>query len=157
MVERETPVVWDILEEGHPRASGAAQPRADAAPPGIQAFEPTLIEGKAIQLHPLVCTRSTPTSTATRWPCARAAVARGADGSADLMLAPTTFCRRERCSDHRAVAGRGAGLYFATRENPPAVRSMMFSDIAEVTRAVSPPDRSACPHCRHAHPRVRGG
>jgi DNA-directed RNA polymerase beta' subunit len=36
---------------------------------GIQAFEPVLIEGKAIQLHPLVCARSTPTSTATRWPC----------------------------------------------------------------------------------------
>jgi DNA-directed RNA polymerase subunit beta' len=40
---------------GDPRAPGAAQPCADAAPPGIQAFEPTLIEGKAIQLHPLVC------------------------------------------------------------------------------------------------------
>ena len=39
----------------HPRTSGAAEPCADAAPLGIQAFEPVLIEGKAIQLHPLVC------------------------------------------------------------------------------------------------------
>jgi DNA-directed RNA polymerase subunit beta' len=41
---------------GHPRASGAAQPRTDAAPPrhpGLRAA--ALIEGKAIQLHPLVC------------------------------------------------------------------------------------------------------
>jgi hypothetical protein len=36
---------------------------------GIQAFEPQLIEGKAIQLHPLVCTAFNATSTVTRWPC----------------------------------------------------------------------------------------
>ncbi|SPW56856.1 DNA-directed RNA polymerase subunit beta [Escherichia coli] len=34
---------------------------------GIQAFEPVLIEGKAIQLHPLVCAHITPTSMVTRW------------------------------------------------------------------------------------------
>jgi DNA-directed RNA polymerase subunit beta' len=56
MVERERPEVWDILEEvirEHPVLLNRA-PTLHRL--GIQAFEPTLIEGKAIQLHPLVCT-----------------------------------------------------------------------------------------------------
>ena len=54
-VENETPVVWDILEEvirEHPVMLNRA-PTLHRL--GIQAFEPVLIEGKAIQLHPLVC------------------------------------------------------------------------------------------------------
>ncbi len=56
MVERETPEVWDILEDvirEHPVMLNRA-PTLHRL--GIQAFEPVLIEGKAIQLHPLVCT-----------------------------------------------------------------------------------------------------
>ncbi|HEV7157641.1 MAG TPA: DNA-directed RNA polymerase subunit beta' [Caulobacteraceae bacterium] len=56
MVEREQPQVWDILEEvirEHPVMLNRA-PTLHRL--GIQAFEPKLIEGKAIQLHPLVCT-----------------------------------------------------------------------------------------------------
>lgn len=56
MVEREVPEVWDILEEvirEHPVLLNRA-PTLHRL--GIQAFEPTLVEGKAIQLHPLVCT-----------------------------------------------------------------------------------------------------
>ena len=56
MVEREGPEVWDILEEvirEHPIMLNRA-PTLHRL--GIQAFEPVLIEGKAIQLHPLVCT-----------------------------------------------------------------------------------------------------
>ena len=56
MVEREEPVVWDILEDvirEHPILLNRA-PTLHRL--GIQAFEPLLIEGKAIQLHPLVCT-----------------------------------------------------------------------------------------------------
>jgi DNA-directed RNA polymerase subunit beta' len=55
MVEQEHPQVWDILEEvirEHPILLNRA-PTLHRL--GIQAFEPTLIEGKAIQLHPLVC------------------------------------------------------------------------------------------------------
>ena len=54
-VESQTPVVWDILEEvirEHPVMLNRA-PTLHRL--GIQAFEPVLIEGKAIQLHPLVC------------------------------------------------------------------------------------------------------
>src|ERR1700761_3350836 len=56
LVEREGPEVWDILEEvirEHPILLNRA-PTLHRL--GIQAFEPVLIEGKAIQLHPLVCT-----------------------------------------------------------------------------------------------------
>jgi len=56
MVEKEKPVVWDILDEvirEHPVLLNRA-PTLHRL--GIQAFEPILIEGKAIQLHPLVCT-----------------------------------------------------------------------------------------------------
>ena len=56
MVEREEPEVWDMLEEvirEHPVMLNRA-PTLHRL--GIQAFEPVLIEGKAIQLHPLVCT-----------------------------------------------------------------------------------------------------
>ncbi|HBG50999.1 MAG TPA: DNA-directed RNA polymerase subunit beta', partial [Gammaproteobacteria bacterium] len=56
MVEREEPQVWDMLEEvirEHPVLLNRA-PTLHRL--GIQAFEPVLIEGKAIQLHPLVCT-----------------------------------------------------------------------------------------------------
>jgi DNA-directed RNA polymerase subunit beta' len=55
MVEKERPEVWDILEEvirEHPVLLNRA-PTLHRL--GIQAFEPVLIEGKAIQLHPLVC------------------------------------------------------------------------------------------------------
>ena len=55
MVERERPEIWDILEEvirEHPVLLNRA-PTLHRL--GIQAFEPVLIEGKAIQLHPLVC------------------------------------------------------------------------------------------------------
>jgi DNA-directed RNA polymerase subunit beta' len=56
MVERAKPVVWDVLEEvitEHPVLLNRA-PTLHRL--GIQAFEPQLVEGKAIQIHPLVCT-----------------------------------------------------------------------------------------------------
>ncbi|WP_448519658.1 DNA-directed RNA polymerase subunit beta' [Rhodoflexus sp.] len=56
IVDRKSPVVWDILEnvlKGHPVLLNRA-PTLHRL--GIQAFQPKLIEGKAIQLHPLVCT-----------------------------------------------------------------------------------------------------
>jgi DNA-directed RNA polymerase subunit beta' len=68
MVERETADVWDILAgviREHPVMLNRA-PTLHRL--GIQAFEPVLIEGKAIQLHPLVCSAyTTQTLMATRW------------------------------------------------------------------------------------------
>ena len=56
IVDRREPVIWDILEnvmKGHPVMLNRA-PTLHRL--GIQAFQPKLIEGKAIQLHPLACT-----------------------------------------------------------------------------------------------------
>ncbi len=56
MIQKQAPEVWDVLEEiikGHPVLLNRA-PTLHRL--GIQAFEPTLIEGKAIRIHPLVCT-----------------------------------------------------------------------------------------------------
>lgn len=56
MIQREDPKVWDVLEEiikGHPVLLNRA-PTLHRL--GLQAFEPVLIEGKAIRIHPLVCT-----------------------------------------------------------------------------------------------------
>ena len=56
MIQRNDPVVWDVLEDvmqGHPVLLNRA-PTLHRL--GIQAFEPTLVEGRAIKLHPLVCT-----------------------------------------------------------------------------------------------------
>ena len=68
LVEQEVPEVWDILEEvirEHPILLNRA-PTLHRL--GIQAFEPILIEGKAIQLHPFgVCGVLTRTLTATKW------------------------------------------------------------------------------------------
>src|SRR5436305_9641166 len=56
MIERQSPEVWDILEEvtkGHPVLLNRAPTLHRLS---IQAFEPILIEGEAIRIHPLVCT-----------------------------------------------------------------------------------------------------
>jgi DNA-directed RNA polymerase subunit beta' len=56
MVERETPEVWDTLDEVVREYPVMLNRAPTLHRLGIQAFEPILIEGKAIQLHPLVCT-----------------------------------------------------------------------------------------------------
>ena len=69
MVERLQPEVWDVLEEvikEHPVMLNRA-PTLHRL--GIQAFEPILVEGKAIKLHPLVCTAFNADSTVTKWLC----------------------------------------------------------------------------------------
>jgi DNA-directed RNA polymerase subunit beta' len=69
MVERVRPEVWDVLEEvisEHPVLLNRA-PTLHRL--GIQAFEPVLVSGKAIQIHPMVCTAYNVTLTGTRWPC----------------------------------------------------------------------------------------
>ncbi len=81
-VESESPEVWDILEEvirEHPVLLNRA-PTLHRL--GIQAFEPVLIEGKAIQLHPLVCYRVQRRLRRRSDGRPRSAVARSAAGSA---------------------------------------------------------------------------
>ena len=137
-VEAETGVVWDILEEvirEHPVMLNRA-PTLHRL--GIQAFEPTLIEGKAIQLHPLVCT------------------AFNADFDGDQMAVHVPLSLEAQmeartlmlASNNVLSPANGApiivpsqdvvlGLYYATREHAAARGTgMIFTDIAEVLRGL---------------------
>ena len=109
LVEREEAEVWDILEEvirEHPVLLNRA-PTLHRL--GIQAFEPVLIEGKAIQLHPLVCTAFNADFDGDQMAVHVPLSARGPAGSAraDDVVQQHPVAG-ERRADHRAVAGRRA-------------------------------------------------
>src|SRR6266567_619649 len=137
MVENQEPVVWDILEEvirEHPVMLNRA-PTLHRL--GIQAFEPVLIEGKAIQLHPLVCTAFNADfdgdQMAVHVPLSLEAQmeARTLMMSTNNILSP---------ADGRPVTMPSQdvvlGLYYMTREKVGAKgEGMAFSDVAEVHRA----------------------
>jgi DNA-directed RNA polymerase subunit beta' len=137
MVEREGPEVWDILEEvirEHPVLLNRA-PTLHRL--GIQAFEPVLIEGKAIQLHPLVCTAFNADfdgdQMAVHVPLSLEAQleARALMLSSNNILSPAN-------GDPIIVPSQDVvlGLYYMTRERVNARgEGMLFSDVAEVHRA----------------------
>jgi DNA-directed RNA polymerase subunit beta' len=137
MVEREGPEVWDILEDvirEHPVLLNRA-PTLHRL--GIQAFEPVLIEGKAIQLHPLVCTAFNADfdgdQMAVHVPLSLEAQleARALMMSSNNILSPAN-------GDPIIVPSQDVvlGLYYMTRDRVGAKgEGMMFSDTAEVHRA----------------------
>ena len=137
MVERETPEVWDVLADvirEHPVMLNRA-PTLHRL--GIQAFEPVLIEGKAIQLHPLVC----------------AAYNADFDGDQMAVHVPLTLeaqleARALMMSTNNILAPANGepiivpsqdvvlGLYYITRDRINAKgEGMAFVDIDEVMRA----------------------
>src|SRR5579871_4440142 len=137
LVEREGPEVWDILEEvirEHPVLLNRA-PTLHRL--GIQAFEPVLIEGKAIQLHPLVCTAFNADfdgdQMAVHVPLSIEAQleARALMMSSNNILSPAN-------GDPIIVPSQDVvlGLYYMTRERIGAPgEGMAFTDVAEVHRA----------------------
>jgi DNA-directed RNA polymerase subunit beta' len=137
LVEREGPEVWDILSEvirEHPVLLNRA-PTLHRL--GIQAFEPVLIEGKAIQLHPLVCTAFNADfdgdQMAVHVPLSLEAQleARALMMSSNNILSPAN-------GDPIIVPSQDVvlGLYFMTRERIGAEGEYMsFADIGEVHRA----------------------
>jgi DNA-directed RNA polymerase subunit beta' len=137
MVEQENPVVWDILEEvihEHPVMLNRA-PTLHRL--GIQAFEPLLIEGKAIQLHPLVCTAFNADfdgdQMAVHVPLSLEAQAE----ARTLMLASNNVLSPAN-GEPVVVPSQDIilGLYYMTREDASAKGTgMSFSDIAEMRRA----------------------
>jgi DNA-directed RNA polymerase subunit beta' len=136
-VESEEPLVWDLLEEvirEHPVLLNRA-PTLHRL--GIQAFEPVLIEGKAIQLHPLVCTAFNADfdgdQMAVHVPLSLEAQAE----ARTLMLASNNVLLPSN-GDPCIVPSQDIvlGLYYATREKINARgEGMMFSDVLEVSRA----------------------
>src|SRR6202048_1137616 len=137
LVEREGPEVWDILEEvirEHPVLLNRA-PTLHRL--GIQAFEPVLIEGKAIQLHPLVCTAFNADfdgdQMAVHVPLSIEAQleARALMMSSNNILSPAN-------GDPIIVPSQDVvlGLYYMTRERIGARgEGMQFADGQEVHRA----------------------
>jgi DNA-directed RNA polymerase subunit beta' len=137
MVEREGPEVWDILEEvirEHPVMLNRA-PTLHRL--GIQAFEPLLVEGKAIQLHPLVCTAFNADfdgdQMAVHVPLSLEAQleARALMMSSNNILSPAN-------GDPIIVPSQDVvlGLYYMTRERVNAKgEGSLFTDVAEVHRA----------------------
>ena len=137
LVEREGPEVWDILEQvirEHPVMLNRA-PTLHRL--GIQAFEPVLIEGKAIQLHPLVCTAFNADfdgdQMAVHVPLSIEAQleARALMMSSNNILSPAN-------GEPIIVPSQDVvlGIYYMTRERANARgEGMMFSDVEEVHRA----------------------
>jgi DNA-directed RNA polymerase subunit beta' len=137
LVEREGPEVWDILEEvirEHPVLLNRA-PTLHRL--GIQAFEPVLIEGKAIQLHPLVCTAFNADfdgdQMAVHVPLSLEAQleARALMMSSNNILSPAN-------GEPIIVPSQDVvlGLYYMTRSRINALgEGMVFADVHEARRA----------------------
>ncbi|CAG4884991.1 RNA polymerase, beta prime subunit [Georgfuchsia toluolica] len=137
-VEAETPVVWDILEEvirEHPVMLNRA-PTLHRL--GIQAFEPMLIEGKAIQLHPLVCTAFNADFDGDQMAVHVPLSLEAQMEARTLMLASNNVLSPAN-GQPIIVPSQDVvlGLYYATRENAAAKGTgAMFTDVAEINRAV---------------------
>jgi DNA-directed RNA polymerase subunit beta' len=136
-VEAETPVVWDILEEvirEHPVMLNRA-PTLHRL--GIQAFEPVLIEGKAIQLHPLVCAAFNADFDGDQMAVHVPLSLEAQMEARTLMLASNNILSPAN-GDPIIVPSQDIvlGLYYATRQRINANgEGMAFADVTEVARA----------------------
>ncbi|TAN07204.1 MAG: DNA-directed RNA polymerase subunit beta' [Rhodanobacteraceae bacterium] len=136
-VEREEPVVWDILEEvirEHPVLLNRA-PTLHRL--GIQAFEPKLIEGKAIQLHPLVCTAFNADFDGDQM-AIHIPLSLEAQLEARALMMSTNNILSPANGEPIIVPTQDVvlGLYYITRQLAGVKgEGMVFADVAEVRRA----------------------
>ncbi len=137
MVEAESPEVWDILEEvirEHPVMLNRA-PTLHRL--GIQAFEPVLIEGKAIQLHPLVCTPYNADFDGDQM-AVHVPLSIEAQLESRALMMSTNNILSPANGDPIIVPSQDIvlGLYYMTRESADAKgMDSFFCDINEVRRA----------------------
>jgi DNA-directed RNA polymerase subunit beta' len=137
MVEAEEPVVWDILEEvirEHPVMLNRA-PTLHRL--GIQAFEPVLIEGKAIQLHPLVCAAFNADFDGDQM-AVHVPLSLEAQMEARTLMLSSNNVLSPANGDPIIVPSQDIvlGLYYMTRERINARgEGMLFADVGEVSRA----------------------
>jgi len=148
LVEQEVPEVWDILEEvirEHPVLLNRA-PTLHRL--GIQAFEPVLIEGKAIQLHPLVCAAFNADFDGDQMAVHVPLSLEAQMEARTLMLASNNVLSPAN-GEPIIVPSQDIvlGLYYATREQINARgEGMSFADLAELHRAYD--SRQADLHAR---------
>ncbi len=137
LVEKEGPEVWDILEEvirEHPVLLNRA-PTLHRL--GIQAFEPVLIEGKAIQLHPLVCTAFNADFDGDQM-AVHVPLSLEAQLEARALMMSTNNILSPANGEPIIVPSQDVvlGLYWMTRERINAKgEGMVFADVTEVHRA----------------------
>ncbi|MBP7520236.1 MAG: DNA-directed RNA polymerase subunit beta' [Leptothrix sp. (in: Bacteria)] len=137
-VEAGTPVVWDILEEvikEHPVMLNRA-PTLHRL--GIQAFEPVLIEGKAIQLHPLVCSAFNADFDGDQM-AVHVPLSIEAQMEARALMLASNNVLFPASGEPSIVPSQDVvlGLYYATRERINGKgEGMIFSDVGEVQRAL---------------------
>ncbi|MCG3145268.1 MAG: DNA-directed RNA polymerase subunit beta' [Gammaproteobacteria bacterium] len=137
MVEREGPEVWDILEDvirEHPVMLNRA-PTLHRL--GIQAFEPVLVEGKAIQLHPLVCSAFNADFDGDQM-AVHVPLSIEAQLEARTLMMSTNNILSPANGDPIIVPTQDVvlGLYYMTRERVGAKgEGMVFADAEEVHRA----------------------
>ena len=137
LVEREEPQVWDILEDvirEHPVLLNRA-PTLHRL--GIQAFEPVLIEGKAIQLHPLVCTAFNADFDGDQM-AVHVPLSIEAQLEARALMMSTNNILSPANGDPIIVPSQDVvlGLYYLTRQRINATgEGMIFADVREVHRA----------------------
>ena len=137
MVEMQEPVVWDILEEvirQHPVLLNRA-PTLHRL--GIQAFEPVLIEGKAIQLHPLVCAAFNADFDGDQMAVHVPLSIEAQTEARTLMLASNNIMF-PASGEPSVVPSQDIvlGLYYATRAKTNGIgEGMFFADVNEVRRA----------------------
>ena len=137
MVERELPEVWDILADvirEHPVLLNRA-PTLHRL--GIQAFEPLLIEGKAIQLHPLVCAAYNADFDGDQM-AVHVPLTLEAQLEARALMMATNNVLSPANGEPIIVPSQDVvlGLYYMTREKINAKgEGMVFSDLNEVERA----------------------
>ncbi len=137
-VESGSPIVWDLLEEvirEHPVMLNRA-PTLHRL--GIQAFEPILIEGKAIQLHPLVCSAFNADFDGDQMAVHVPLSVEAQMEARTLMLASNNILF-PASGEPSIVPSQDVvlGLYYATRERTNAKgEGLIFADVPEVERAV---------------------
>jgi len=137
MVESQEPVVWDILEDvirEHPVLLNRA-PTLHRL--GIQAFEPVLIEGKAIQLHPLVCAAFNADFDGDQM-AVHVPISLEAQMEARTLMLSSNNVLHTAHGEPVIVPSQDIvlGLYYATRERVNARgEGSMFTNISEVSRA----------------------
>ena len=138
-VEAGTPVVWDILEEvitEHPVLLNRA-PTLHRL--GIQAFEPILIEGKAIQLHPLVCAAFNADFDGDQM-AVHVPLSVEAQMEARTLMLSSNNVLFPASGEPSIVPSQDVvlGLYYTTRERINGKgEGMVFADIGEVERALA--------------------